>query len=129
MIRSKALLIGAFLLAYYTALIGVIYYAPTVVSHLTGASLESGPIYGFWSGFGGTLIFSAMVLFPPWYFQHSCHHDMLCLNWGRYPMAGGLAKVCRKHHPDIDESKPIHEELHRLHLEWKNNGSPDSSSV
>lgn len=113
--------------AYYTCIIWIIFFPTSLSGTLTGATAEAKSTYGFWSGFGGTLLFSALVLFPPWYYQHSCHHDVMCLRWGRYPVAGGLAKVCRKHHPDIDESRPIHEELHRLHLEWKRHGSSSAS--
>lgn len=107
------------LLAYYLVLGWLIYVPPHLSTYLTGAAAEPGKTYGFWSGFGGTLIFSAMVLFPPWYYRHTCHHSISCLRWGKYEAAGGIFKLCHVHHPDMNGERPHHDMIHRLHEEWR----------
>lgn len=106
------------LLAYYFLLYLSIYNAPNFVFFLTGANAETGTHYGFWSGFGGTLIFSAMVLFPPWYYRHTCHDHFSCLRWGEHEAAGGIFKLCWKHHPDMG-TRPHHDMIVSLHKRWR----------
>lgn len=86
---------------------------------LTGAANEAGRSYGFWSGFGGTVLFSALIISPGWYWQRSCHDSWKCLRWGKYPAAGGLFKLCHHHHPDLQGQRPHRELIHRLHAEHK----------
>ena len=108
------------LTAYYALIIWAVYHPPALASHLTGAAAEPGPVYGFWSGFGGTLLFSAAVLAPPWYYQHSCHHHFSCLRWGRYAAAGGTFKLCAAHYPTPRKpGESRHEWIKRLHGEWQ----------
>lgn len=107
------------LVGYYALLYGAIYNSPHQVLFLTGAGNEPGHIYGFWSGFGGSLLFSAMVLLPPWYYQHTCHDHFSCLRWGKHEAAGGTFKLCWRHHPDMGE-RPHRKMIAQLHREWKN---------
>lgn len=114
--------------AYYAFIGWCIFFPSSIVANnLTGAGQEGKNIYGFWSGFGGTLLFSAAVLFPPWYYQHTCHYSYKCLRWGRYQAAGGTFKLCHVHHPDMQGIKPHHDMIHRLHEEWKNAETSSSS--
>lgn len=96
-----------------------LFVASAVMCRVTGACAETGHVYGSLSGFGGTLLFSALMLAPPWYFQRTCHQAWWCVRWGAHPAAGGIFKLCRYHHPDI-QGKPITAELiRRLHREHK----------
>lgn len=110
----------AALAGYYAFIAWCVFFPSNIVGTLTGAPAESKATYGFWSGFGGTLLFSAAVLFPPWYYQHTCHHSYKCLRWGKYQAAGGTFKLCHVHHPDMQGKRPHGDMIHRLHKEWKN---------
>ena len=64
----------------------------------SGTVNESGPYYGFWSGFGSdlgeaTLVAGALALFR----HHSCHVRG-CARLGR-PVDGTPYLACPKHHP------------------------------
>ena len=94
----------------------------------TGTVNEVSPYYGFFSGFGSDLGEYAIV----WSVcggialtarKHNCHHDG-CPWIGRYEIADGHYRVCRKHHPDpavrdkhVDMTHLIH--AHQKHLESK----------
>jgi hypothetical protein len=84
---------------------------------LTGAAYEPGKAYGFWSGFGGTVLFSAVIMSPVWWWHHTCHDSARCLRLGRYPAAGGVFRLCARHHPDFGGEKPRRELIHRMHRE------------
>jgi hypothetical protein len=104
---------------YYVFIGWLIYRPPTFSLYATGAGSETHPTYGFWSGFGGTLIFSAAVLWPPWYYQHTCHDHFSCLRWGKYEAAGGIFKLCHRHHPDFAGKRPRRELIHALHRKYQ----------
>jgi hypothetical protein len=90
----------------------------------TGTINESGPYYGFWSGFGsdiaefgllgalGTAIYQLVK-------KYNCHEPG-CWRVGTHPAAGGQFLLCYHHHPDFNGHKPTHDlivRLHREHLE------------
>lgn len=84
---------------------------------LIGNRNEAGGYYGFWSGFGGaTRDLEYFFIGAAVYWHNTCHHSRSCLRWGKYPAAGGLFKLCHKHHPDLGE-RPDHEMINRLHRE------------
>ena len=80
----------------------------------TGTVNESGPYYGFWSGFGSDIgevtIIGGMVAV---YRKHNCHSPW-CFRLGHHQLADGTP-VCRKHHPDLPDHKRSLEELHAAH--------------
>lgn len=114
---APAALFAAATIAYWAAL-WWLFVASTVTCRLTGACQESGHVYGSLSGFGGTLLFSAAMLAPPWYFRHTCHDSWKCVRWGSYPDSRGIA-WCWKHHPDHNGQRPTGDFLRRLHHEHK----------
>ena len=66
----------------------------------TGTINESGPYYGFFSGFGSDLgeiaIVGGLISI---YRRHNCHvHG--CWRVGRHQVTGTSHVVCRRHHPD-----------------------------
>lgn len=87
----------------------------------TGTVHESGPYYGFWSGFGSDIgeyvILSAVFngLYLHW--KHINCHAPGCPRVGRYAAAGGQYKLCHIHHPDHMGEKPTLEFIHRMHHE------------
>jgi hypothetical protein len=70
----------------------------------TGTVNESGPYYGFWSGFGSDIGEATLVvgIFAVWR-HHSCHVRG-CARLGR-PVAGTPYIACPKHHPEHKGSR------------------------
>lgn len=63
-----------------------------VISHFLGLDNVSGPVYAFWSGFGGDLtIFGAIFGL---YYKHNCHIKR-CPRIGKHTIDG--TPYCSKH--------------------------------
>jgi hypothetical protein len=87
----------------------------------TGTVNESGPYYGFWSGFGsdiaefgilgaiGTAIYQLVK-------KYNCHEPG-CWRVGTHPAAGGQFLLCYRHHPDFHGLRPSHDLILRMHRE------------
>jgi hypothetical protein len=87
----------------------------------TGTINESGPYYGFWSGFGSDLEeFGVLGAITTGIYQlvkkYNCHEPG-CWRIGQHPAAGGQFLLCYRHHPDYRGRKPTHELIERLHRE------------
>ena len=87
----------------------------------TGTINESGPYYGFWSGFGSDLEeFGILGAIGAGIYQlvkkYNCHEPG-CWRIGQHPAAGGQFLLCYRHHPDFHGKKPTHELIERLHRE------------
>jgi hypothetical protein len=86
----------------------------------SGTVNESGPFYGFFSGFGSDLgevaIIGGLVQL---YRQHNCHvKGCARLSKHEYDMDGVKYKLCRKHHPEVNENdRPTSEDFARHHKE------------
>lgn len=115
---APAALFAAATIAYWAAL-WWLFVASTAACRITGACDETGHVYGSLSGFGGTLLFSAAMLAPPWYLRHTCHHAWWCVRWGAHEAAGGVFKLCRVHHPDLQGQPVTAELIEHLHAEYK----------
>ena len=117
-VQRSAGIVGGLLIA-----LAVAWWFPHVRNEtfvLVGNRDEAGGYYGMWSGFGGalqvfTLVFGGMMI----YWHHTCHAHPLCLRWGKYDAAGGLFKLCHRHHPDLGGKRPTLELIHRLHREHR----------
>jgi hypothetical protein len=85
----------------------------------TGTVNESGPYYGFWSGFGSDLaelgilgaIATAIYQLVK---KYNCHEPG-CWRVGAHPAAGGQFLLCYRHHPDFHGLKPTHDLIVRMH--------------
>jgi hypothetical protein len=73
--------------------------------------------YNLYSGFSASYPWLIAGGGPIWYWHHTCHDSMWCLRWGKYPVAGGLFKTCRHHHPDLQGQRPHRDLIRRLHAE------------
>jgi hypothetical protein len=87
----------------------------------TGTVNESGPYYGFWSGFGSDLAeFGILGAIGTGIYQlvkkYNCHEPG-CWRVGRHTAAGGQFLLCYRHHPDFQGQKPTHDLIVRLHRE------------
>jgi hypothetical protein len=87
----------------------------------TGTVNETGPYYGFWSGFGSDLAeFGIIGVISTGIYQlvkrYNCHEPG-CWRVGAHPAAGGQFSLCYRHHPDFQGRKPTHEMIARLHRE------------
>lgn len=87
---------------------------------IAGNRDEAGGWYGWWSGnAGGLQIFEWAAIGCLVYWHHTCHDSPRCLRLGKYPAAGGLFRLCRHHHPDLQGERPRRELIHRMHREHK----------
>jgi hypothetical protein len=99
-------------------------YASTVNHWLgvhTGTINESGPYYGFWSGFGSDIAeFGILGAIGTGIYQlvkkYNCHEPG-CWRVGTHPAAGGQFLLCYRHHPDYHGLKPTHDLIVRMHRE------------
>ena len=87
----------------------------------TGIINESGPYYGFWSGFGSDIEeFGVLGAITAGVYslirKYNCHEPR-CWRIGQHPAAGGQFLLCYRHHPDYQGKKPTHELIERLHRE------------
>jgi hypothetical protein len=89
----------------------------------TGTVNESGPYYGFWSGFGSDIGEATLVVgLVAVYRHHNCHVKG-CAHLGRR-VDGTPYVACPKHHPDhqggkrsisFEELKSAHKKAHERH--------------
>jgi hypothetical protein len=87
----------------------------------TGTVNETGPYYGFWSGFGSDLEeFGILGAIGAGIYQlvrkYNCHEPG-CWRIGNHPTADGQFHLCYRHHPDFQGKKPTHELIERMHRE------------
>lgn len=74
--------------------------------------------YNFWSGVAGSFLVSLVAVFFLFYVHHTCHYSRWCLRWGAHELAGGQARVCARHHPDLGGKRPRGAALHQMHRDW-----------
>jgi hypothetical protein len=87
----------------------------------TGTVNESGPYYGFWSGFGSDIAeFGVLGAIGTAIYQlvkkYNCHEPG-CWRVGTHPAAGGQFLLCYHHHPDFLGRRPTHDVIVRMHRE------------
>jgi hypothetical protein len=87
----------------------------------TGTVNESGPYYGFWSGFGSDLAeFSILGAIGTGAYQlvrkYNCHVSG-CWRIGSHPAAGGQFMLCYRHHPDLRGKRPSLDLIERSHAQ------------
>jgi hypothetical protein len=85
----------------------------------TGTTNESGPYYGFFSGFGSDIAeFGILGAIATGIYQlikkYNCHEPG-CWRVGTHPAAGGQFLLCYRHHPDFQGLKPTHDLIVRMH--------------
>ena len=121
MLRWRPILITGLVCAAVAGL--AIWLHAALVGHWlqvhTGIINESGPYYGFWSGFGSDIEeFGILGAIGAAVYQlvkkYNCHEPG-CWRIGNHPAAGGQFLLCYRHHPDYRGKKPTHELIERLH--------------
>jgi hypothetical protein len=102
-------------------------YQPWLAIHTGSASgQESNGYYAYWSGFGSVFPWELGLFVTAWawiithYRLNNCHVEK-CPWIGKYPVAGGHYKVCRRHHPEahVRQKRVSFEHIqhtHALHL-------------
>lgn len=70
----------------------------------TGTDFESGPYYGFWSGFGSDLGEATIVVGIITAYRHHNCHVAGCPRLGQ-PVAGTPYRACPRHHPAHEGTK------------------------
>jgi len=89
----------------------------------TGTLNESGPYYGFWSGFGSdlgeaTLIGAVGIGVYTGVRKANCHARG-CWRIGHHPLEGTPYHLCRHHHPDVPAQGASHEDILQQHRKYK----------
>lgn len=74
--------------------------------------------YNFWSGVAGSFLVGLAVFAATRWSHGTCHHSFWCWRRGRHEAAGGVFKLCWKHHPDMG-TRPHPRLIHELHHAWK----------
>ena len=81
----------------------------------TGTVNESGPWYGFWSGFGSDLgevtLLGAIIAT----YKHKNCHTRHCWRLAKHEVEGTPYKVCRRCHPTIADKSPTRADIHAAH--------------
>ena len=84
----------------------------------TGTLNESGPYYGFWSGFGSDLGEISLLGGMLMAYKHLQCHDMNCRRFGFHHIGGTPFKTCKRHHPTggntVDQIHAAHREANRV---------------
>ena len=88
----------------------------------TGTVNESGPFYGFWSGFGSdigeaTLIATVCVGIYTGFRKVNCHAKG-CWRIGHHQLEGTPYHLCSHHHPDVPSGGASHSEILEHHRKW-----------
>jgi hypothetical protein len=68
---------------------------------ITGARNESGWVYGFWSGFGGSIPDVLILTAIAGFLWHRNCHIHRCWRIGRHHVEGTPYVTCRRHHPSM----------------------------
>ena len=84
--------------------------------------------YNFWSGFGSDLTEFAIIGSLAVGMKHLNCHVKGCWRVGNHPLEGTPYKVCRKHHPDIPNKAPTHEQI-LAHYAEANNAREEPRTV
>jgi hypothetical protein len=121
-VRWELFGIAALVALITLGIVSWIIYASTVNHWLavhTGTVNESGPYYGFWSGFGSDIAeFGVLGAIGAAIYQvfrkYNCHEPG-CWRVGSHPAAGGQFLLCYHHHPDFAGKKPTHDLIVRMH--------------
>jgi hypothetical protein len=123
--RSRLLLLAVAVTALAAVITSWVLDAAAVDHWLavhTGTVNESGPYYGFWSGFGSDIAeFGIIGAIGTGVYQmvrkYNCHEPR-CWRVGNHSAAGGQFPLCYRHHPDYHGSRPTSamiKGLHRAH--------------
>jgi hypothetical protein len=83
----------------------------------TGTVNESGPYYGFWSGFGSDLGEVTLIGAVVAGYRHSNCHTRHCWRIARHPVEGTPYKVCRRCHPTVPTKAPTRSHILAAHHE------------
>ncbi len=81
----------------------------------TGTVNESGPFYGFWSGFGSDLGEVALVGGLVHLARSNTCHQKGCWRIAKHPVGDGTIKVCTKHHPAFEGNVVTAEHVQAAH--------------
>jgi len=102
-----------------------------VIRHWTaihiGSINETGPYYGFWSGFGSDLSEFAIALGIYTGVRKVNCHARRCWRIGHHPLEGTPYHLCKLHHPDVPNSGAKLEDILAQYKEYQ--GTQGSAST
>jgi hypothetical protein len=104
-----------------------------VVRHWTaihiGSVNESGPFYGFWSGFGSDISeFAIAVGIYTGVRKVNCH-SARCWRIGHHPLDGTPYHLCRVHHPDVPKGGAKIEDILAQYKKYQDSQAAGASSA
>lgn len=85
------------------------------IAHFFGLDNLSGPEYGWWSGAGSDLSELALVGALIGGYRHVTCHQRWCGRLAKHQV--GPYRVCRRHHPGINNKAPSAAEIADAHQE------------
>jgi hypothetical protein len=94
-----------------------------------GSINESGPFYGFWSGFGSDISeFAIAVGIYTGVRKVNCH-SWRCWRIGQHPLEGTPYHLCKKHHPDVPKGGAKIEDILAQYKKYQDSKGADASSA
>lgn len=94
-----------------------------------GSINESGPFYGFWSGFGSDISeFAIAVGIYTGVRKVNCH-SWRCWRIGHHPLEGTPYHLCKFHHPDVPKGGAKIEDILAQYKKYQDSQSATSGSA
>ena len=94
-----------------------------------GSINESGPFYGFWSGFGSDISeFAIAVGIYTGVRKVNCH-SWRCWRIGHHPLEGTPYHLCKKHHPDVPNGGAKIEDILAQYKKYQDSQAAATSSA
>ena len=84
-----------------------------------GSTKESGPYYGFWSGFGSDISEGAIAVGLYTGLRKVNCHSRMCWRIGHHPLDGTPYHLCKKHHPDVPRHGARQEDILAQYQKYK----------
>jgi hypothetical protein len=117
--KAASIAVGLVIVAL-VVLIGVNF---DVLRHWTaihiGSINESGPFYGFWSGFGSDISEGAIAFGLYTGLRKVNCHARMCWRIGHHPLEGTPYHLCKRHHPDVPKGSAKIEDILAQYQKYK----------
>jgi hypothetical protein len=84
-----------------------------------GSINESGPWYGFWSGFGSDISEGAIAVGLYTGIRKVNCHSRMCWRIGHHPLEGTPYHLCKVHHPDVPRGGARQEDILAQYQKYK----------
>jgi hypothetical protein len=93
-----------------------------------GSTKESGPYYGFWSGFGSDISEGAIAVGLYTGIRKVNCHSKMCWRIGHHPLEGTPYHLCKLHHPDVPRRGSKQEDILAEYQKYKDGKASAAST-